>query len=457
MDVTTETIATREVEFTIHPDPEQVGEAKRQAARLIAKRVRIPGFRPGKAPYALVERSVGKEAVTEEAAEIMAPDLYKQILEQGGYQPYDRPTLTIARHEPLELKIRVALEPSVELGDYCAMKVEPEPEARVTPEQEEQLLAQVREQHGTWVPVERAAAIGDQVTIDLKGTADGETVFDETGTALTLEETLSPPGFAAAVAGMQPGETREFSLTYPEGAPQEGLAGKTVTFVVTLRELKERHLPTLDDEFARSLGDYQNLDDLRTRLRERLQAQLDTEGRGRLAIRALDQLVEQSKIEYPNLAVEREIDELVRQRENRLRQQGFTLESYLRAAHKSAIQLRDELRPEAERDLRRSLVLHALVKAERIQVSPDELAQEVDRMAEPYGEQAQMVRQTLTQSGPLALLLDDIYTRKALERLVDVVTGKVQGVCATPQAEPAAAEAQSQAAPEEPPAEPQTE
>ncbi len=453
MDVTTETVAPREIEFTIHPQAEQVEEARRKAARKVAQRVRIPGFRPGKAPYGLIERTVGKEMLTEEAAEILAPDLYKQILDEGGYKPFDRPTLRVTQEEPLELKIRVPLEPVVELADYCSMRVEPEPAPQATPEQVEKLVNDLREQHGTWVPVERAAQMGDQVTLDVKGTADGESVFDEKGTQLVLSETVTPPGFAEAIVGMEPGQAREFTLTYPQSHAEQSLAGKTVAFTATVKELKERRLPALDDEFARSVGDFASVEDLTNRLRERLQAQMEAEARDRQAIQVLDQVAGQSKVEFPNQAVEREIDSLVQQRESRLRQQGFTLESYLRIIHKSPAQLRDELRPEAEEDLRRSLVLGEVGRAEKIEVKAEEVMAEVNRMAERFGEQADAMRQMLMQQGALASVAKDVYSRQALVRLVDVVTGKVQGACAKPEAATGEAPAAGEQAPSEPAAE----
>ncbi len=460
MDITTETVAPREVEFTFRPDTTEVEEARHKAARQLARRVRIPGFRPGKAPYVLVERTVGKEALTEEAAEILAPEAYEKAIEDGHYVPYDRPVLRVAQQEPLEMKVRVALAPVVELGDYCAMKVEPEPVPQVTPEQEEQALNQLREAHGTWVPVERAAQMGDQATMDILGVSDSETIYDDHGAQIVLTDALTPAGFAEAVVGMTPGEKREFDLTYPETTAQEQLAGKTVKFTVTLSELKERKLPELDDEFAKSVGDYESLDALKARLHETLQAQLDAEARDKLAMRVLDDVVAQSKVEYPNAAVEHEIDDLIAQRESRLRQQGFTLEAFLRATHKSLIQLRDELRPEAEESLRRTLVLREIAKKEKIQVSPEELTGEVNRVAQGFGEQADAARAALMQQAPLQNLLSDLYLRKALTQLVDIVTGKVQGACAEGEAPAVAEQAPAAEAPaaetpaaEEPPAE----
>jgi trigger factor len=383
-----------------------------------------------------VERTVGREALTKEAVDILAPDLYKQILEEGHYEPYDRPALNILRQEPLELRIRVPLEPTVELADYCSMQVAPEPEVVVTPEQEERLLQESREQQGTWVPVERPAQLGDQVTLDIRGASGEEVLFEEEGTQLVLSEALAPEGFAQEIVGMLPGQTREYTLTYSERYSEPQLAGRTVDFTTTLRELKERHLPELDDEFARSLGDYANLDDLKAKLRERLRGQLEAEARDRLATR-----------------VEREIDHLIQQREGRLRQQGFTMEGYLRVIHKSMPQLRDELRPEAEEQLRRTLVLREVARAEKIQVQPEELMAEVDRVAQVYGERSAEVRQALTQQGMLGPVAGDIYARKALTRLVDVVTGEAQGVCEPPKVaatEAAAGEEAGEAVPEEP-------
>ncbi len=445
MDVTTETVAPREVEFTIHPEAAQVEDAMLKAARRAAQRVRIPGFRPGKAPYAIIERTVGRELLTEEAAEILAPDLYKQIMEQGGYEAYDRPTLRISQQEPLELKLRVALEPEVTLADYCSLRIEPEPEVQVSEEQVDKLLQEIRESQGTWVPVERPAQLGDQVTLDIKGTAGEDVVFDETGTTLALSEALAPPGFAEAVAGAAPGEAREFTLTYPEDRAHEDLAGKTVLFAVTVHEVKERRLPALDDDMARAAGDFASLDELRERVREGLTAEMEAEARDRMAVRAVDELVERSTIEYPAVALEREIDRLVQRQESRLRQQGFSLESFMRLTHKTPDQLREELRPTAEKNLRRSLVVRAVGRAEKIEVSPEELQSEVQRIASPYGEQASAVAQALMQPEPASGLVSDIISRKAVDRLIAIVTGKAE--CAPPAAE---AEVDAQAAEGEP-------
>ncbi|MDI7278268.1 MAG: trigger factor, partial [Anaerolineae bacterium] len=435
MEVTTETVAPREVEFTIHPQPEEVEEARRKAARKVAQRVRIPGFRPGKAPYVLVERTVGKRLLTEEAAEILAPDLFKRVVEEGGYQPFDRPTLRITQEEPLELKIRVPLRPTVELPDYRSMRIEPAPEVQVTPEQEEKLLNDLREEQGIWVPVERPAQVGDQITVDSKGTSGGEALFERAHSEIVLTEQLSPQGFLEAVVGIAPGETREFTVTYPESHAEERLAGKTVDLTVTLREVKERRLPELSDEFARTIGDYGSLEELRARLREGLKAQMEADARGRMAAQALDQVVQQSRLEYPNQAVEQEIDRLVRERDRRLRQQGFTLDTYLRVVHKSMAQLRDELRPEAEESLRRDLVLLEVARAEGIQVQPEEVGAEVARIAQAYGEQADAARSMLMQEDVLGAVVADLRLRRALERLVSIVTGRLEAAPEAPEAE----------------------
>lgn len=448
MDVTTETVAPREIEVTIRPDPAQVEDALHKAARKVSRRTPIPGFRPGKAPYALVERTVGRELLTEEAAEVLAPDLYRETVEKAGYQPYGRPTLRVAHLEPLELKIRVALQPTVELGDYCSLRVEPEPPVEVADEQVDQLLQELREEHGSWEPVTRPAQMGDQVTLDIRGTSGDEPVFDETGTTLVLSEQLTPPGFAEAVVGMQPGETKQVELAYPEDYANEDLAGKTVAFTLTLHEVKERKLPEPDDEFARSVGDYASLAELKDHLRAGLKAELEHDAQDRLETRALDQLVEQSKVEYPNAALEQAIDRLVERQESRLRTYGFTLETYLQVSHKSMEQLRDEVRPQAERELRRSLVLRELGRAEGVRVEPEEIAREIARLSLPYGERSEEVRQALLQPEALSSISSDIFVRKAMERLVAIATGQAE--CAPS----GAAAEQAAAAAEPPPAEP---
>ena len=435
MDVSTQTVAPCEIEFTIHPEAQQLEEARRKAARQLSRRVRIPGFRPGKAPLMLVERTVGKEYFAEETAEVLGPELYKQLIEEGGYKPYDRPSLRISQQEPLEIKITVPLQPTAQLGDYCALRIEPEPEPVVTAEQEEQMLNELREQHGTWEPVTRAAQMADQVTVDLVGTTDGEQVVDQKDYSLVLSERLAPEGMAQALVGMEAGQERSFELTYPQNYGQPQLAGKHVAFKARLKDVKERRLPTLDDEFARSLGDFENLEAIRQRLRDGLKKRLDGEAKDRLQTRALDEVVKISTLEYPNAAVEEEINRLLRQRDERLRRQGFTLETFLRVTHRSIAQMRDELRSEAEENLKRSLVLREVARAEKIEVSDEEVAGEVERVAAAYGEQADQVRRLFAEDMGRLSVASDLFSRRTLERLVDIVTGRAEGACAPPEVE----------------------
>ncbi|MCL6431718.1 MAG: trigger factor [Anaerolineae bacterium] len=426
MEYTAETVAPREVEFTIHLGAEEVDEARRKAARAISQRVRIPGFRPGKAPYALVERTVGKEYLTEEAAEILAPDLFERVMQEGGYEAYDRPTLRVSQQEPFELKIRVPLRPTVELADYHAIHVEPEPEVQVTPEQVQKVLDSFREDHGTWVPVERPVQMGDQVIVDIKGTSDSETLFDEKEAEFELNEKLIPAGLAEGVTGMSVGETRQVAVTYPVDFAEERLAGKSVDVTVTLRGAKEQRLPELDDEFARTVGGFASIEELQSRIRQAIKMELQAEAEARVAQRVLEAVIEQSRLEYPNQAVEREIDYLIRQRERRLQRQGFTLEGYLSLAHKSLAQLRDELRPEAEERLRHELVLDEVARAEGIEVSPEEVHQAVGEIAASYGERADEMRRQLMREDVLGAIVADLRGRKALARLVEIVAGRAQ-------------------------------
>ncbi len=426
MEYTAETVAPREVEFTIHLGAEEVDDARRKAAQAISRRVRIPGFRPGKAPYALVERTVGKEYLTEEAAEILAPDLFRRVMEEGGYEAYDRPTLRVSQQEPFELKIRVPLRPTVELPDYHAIRVEPEPEAQVTPEQVQKVLDGLREDHGTWVPVERPVQMGDQVIVDIKATSDGEPLFEEKETEFEVSEKLMPAGLAEGITGMSVGETRQVAVAYPADFAVEGLAGKSVDLMITLRGAKERRLPELDDEFARTVGDFASMEDLRSRIQQNIRIELEAQAEARIAQRVLEAVIEQSRLEYPNQAVEREIDFLVHQRERRLQQQGFTLEVYLSLVHKSLAQLRDELRPEAEETLRRELVLSEVARAENIGVSPEEVGEAIGAIAASYGERADEMRRLLMREEVLGSIVADLRSRKALARLVEIVAGRTQ-------------------------------
>ena len=429
MKVTTETIATREVKLTIEPDPAAIQKAMLDAARQISRARPLAGFRPGRAPYAMIERLYGREVVLDQALSNIAQDLYREAIEEADIAPYEQGQLDIASQDPLTLTADVALAPVVTLGDYKALHIDPEPEISLTDAQIDEQLEQVRRRHAEAEPVERAAQLGDQVVADITGTSDGEEVVSEQGSTLELNEAMSPAGFGEALVGMTTGERREFSLTYPEDYGDDNLAGKNVEFEVTTTTIRELKLPEIDDDLAKMAGDYDTLDELRTALAEQLKQRLETEARERESNAAIDAIVEQSSVEYPAAALEREIQAAMDNRRSRLQQMGFEFDAYLRMVGKTEAEMREELEPEAEQGLVRQLVLSEFAGAEELTVQQQELTNELSRISNSlvatYGEQASELLQRMNNQNTVMSVYGDIMMRKAVGHLTYLLTGRL--------------------------------
>jgi trigger factor len=411
--------------LNVEVEPERLHKPLREAARHLSKRRPLPGFRPGKAPYSLVERTYGRETIYDEMLSEIGNELYQEALEQAQIEPYDQARFELVQLEPLILKITVPAQPEATLGDYRTIRVD-QPGAAVTEEEINQILAQIQDEQALWMPVERPVEMGDQVVIDAAGTADDGTNVEQEDLTLEVAEGLMPPGFGHSLLGITPGESKEFDVEYPQDFRDQDLAGRQVHFRVTVKAAQEKELPPLDDELARSVGEYETLADLRTEVGTKLLQRKEKEAKDAATEEALNALVEQATLEYPAIAVEREIDATLNSTANRLSQQGFTLEGYLNTAGRSLAQFREEARPQAETRLKRSLVLAKFAEAEGIKVEKADIDQEVEQMSAEFGEQADTVKAALSQEAVLRSITGDVWGRKVLDHLLALATGQAQ-------------------------------
>jgi trigger factor len=421
-----EKIGPCEYTLNIEVEPDRLQQPLRQAAQSLTKRRPLPGFRPGKAPYHMVERIYGKELIFDEMLTRIGNELYQEALEQSQIEPYDRAEFEIVQPDPLILKVTVPARPEITLGDYHAISVSQAP-VTVSEGEVDQVLAQIQDEQALWVPVERAIKMGDQVLIDAAGTTDDGHQVEQQDLTLEVSEDITPPGFGQNLVGIEPGESKEFDVEYPADFRDEDVAGKTVHFHVTVKAVKEKELPALDDELAQNLGQHETLDQLRADIQEKLREHKEMEAKDAAIEEALGALVEQATVEYPAIAVEREIDAMQRSLTDRLEQRGFTLDGYLHTTGKSLVQWREETRPQAETRLKRALVLAEFAEAEGIKVGEEEIKQEVDRLSVSFGEQADAAKAALSTGESLRSITNDVYRRKALEQLLGIATKQGPG------------------------------
>lgn len=426
MKVTLERLPQSRVQLQIEVDPDRLERSLDAAYRRIARRNRFPGFRPGKVPRAIVERTYGREGLIREALDTLVPDAYNEALEAEDVPAIGQPELAIQSLEPLRFTATVPVRPTVELNDYRSIRVEPE-NVEVTPAMVEEQFQLLRRRHATHVPVNRPAAWNDILIADVAATADGEEFLRDERAEFQLREgeTLFVQGLAEAFLGLEKGKSRTFDLIFPEDFRVESLRGKTATFTVTLHEVKEEQLPALDDEFAQSINaeEFPTLEALRQRIEADLRHSLEEAAENRFRTAAVDKLVESATIDYPDVLVQHEIDHLIRDALGNDRQQYLT---YLSTIGRTEQEFRETWREAAETRVRRSLVLEALAEAEGVDVSADEINQELDALLAPMGEDAERFRQMFATEEGIATIRRNLLSRKTLERLSAIARGELQ-------------------------------
>jgi trigger factor len=423
MKVSTEPVENSQVTLNIEMEPIEVDKYLDKAYNRLVKRVSVPGFRKGKAPRDILERHIGKDALFREALEDLIPMTYKEALESQDIDAIAQPQFELIQVEPLIFKAVVPLKPTIKLGDYTQIRVESEP-VEIKEEDIEATIEQLRHQQAILSPVERPAQFDDIVTINVEGTRDGELfpISKDVVYEVTREARLPLPGFAEKLEGMSKGEEKSFVLSYPADYEMRELAGKEHAFKVKVTEIKEKKLPEVDDELAKSLGK-EDLASLREQIVSNLKARAEERARLELEQKTVDAAVELSEVEYPPVLAEKEIDRLLSD-EARQFTEGITgLENYLKTLNKTMDNHREELRPMANRRVVRSLVLGKIAEAEKIEVDESEIDAEIEKAAKDADKQADEIRRFFSLPETREPIKQFLLGRKTVERLVQIATG----------------------------------
>lgn len=440
MKVTTSEIEGSQVVLDMEIEPERVDRALDRAYRRVVSRVNVPGFRRGKAPRVLVERLIGREALMNEALEILIPEAYEEAVRQTGIEPVDQPKLDVISAEPLAVKATVPVRPKVVLGDYHAIRQSQEtPE--VTEEQVDSTLESLRQSRAEWVPVDRESKAGDLVTLDLRGRVEDETLIDRQGLQVVLdpERRILAPGVVEQLLGLQAGDRKAFDTTLPEDFSEKELAGKEAVFEAGVTEVKEKQVPALDDELARALGEYSNLEELRAAVRKELEEQVNAQARHNLEESVLAAVIDQAEAEPPTPWVEDQAAGLRRNTETRLAQEGLTFEQFLRFSNRTEESLRDELLTTARRQLKRTLVLDAVADAEGIAVGDEEVGAALEQAVASRGGRIEPTERERLRASLRSVLRE----QKTVERLVAIATGAAEKAGAEEEKASEAAESQT--------------
>ena len=410
------------VRVTAEVPPDEVERRVNQAARELGRQLRIPGFRKGKVPPPVVIRRLGREAVVDEAIHGSLAKWYQEAIDGAGIAPVGDPEVKLDSHpaqgEPLSFSIEIGVRPQARLGEYKGLEVGRR-EPRAEPKQVEQELDALRERVATLDQVDRSAESGDFVVIDYTGAVDGAPLEGAEGRDQLLELGTGRllPGFDEQLTGASAGDTRTVEVTFPDDHP-EHLSGRNATFEVTIKEVKAKRLPELDDEFASQYAGFDTLAELREDISKRLRETDERAVESEFERAAVDAAVERAQVEVPEKLVHARAHELVHDTLHALEHQGISKETYLRVAGSDEETLAREAEPEAESALRREAVLAAVVEAEGIHPSDDEVAEELRPLAERDGQQPEKLLEDLRRRGRLESLREEIASRQAVALLV---------------------------------------
>ena len=385
MKVTAERIPESQVVLEIELEDERVERSLNQAARRLSQRVRISGFRQGKAPRPVVERLLGADAVFEEASQRLVGQAVQEAMESEGLEAVAVPQVEITGREPVTLRATVPLPPTVELGDYRSIAVA-RPESEFSEELVEERILSLRRQHAVIEPVERAPQLDDRVTADIRAEVEGEEIMSEQDAEFHLRagQAVGVPGLMERLVGLDVGVEHRIDIDVDEDWDDKEVAGKTVTFEVTIAEVKQEDLPEPDDDFAMEVSEeFETFAELRARIAEQLRGQADQQVQQQLRAAVLQAAIAKATLEYPPALVEHEVEHM---RQDFARQMGQDPETFLRDEGEQGEQLLASFRTQANDRVINTLVLQEVMEAEAIVVTDEEVDAELRRILEESGD-----------------------------------------------------------------------
>ena len=423
MKVTVDRSTESEAVLNVELEWSEVEKASDKAYRKLAQKYTVPGFRKGHAPRSMLERMLGKEAIYQEGLEDLIETTYREAIRTNDLTPLGQPDLdapVIEIGQPYTYTAHVPVQPGVELSDYHAIRVK-RPSTEVTDQDVADVLERIRQDQAMWLPADRPAEIGDKVSVDLKLTVGDRTISDLKDNEFELAGERSGifSGMDQHIVGLSEGQSKEFTTTIPEDYANSELAGKEAHYEVSVKAVRYRELPGLDDELAKSIGEYQTLDALRDAVRTQLQTQKENEANRELREAVVKQVSDDSKVEVHPVLVHEEVDTMLEETKRMLEQNRISFEQYLSMTQKSEEEHREEMEPDARERVKRDLVLDAVASAENIQISDDQVAGWLELYAAMGGRR--LTAKTVTP-GQRANIVARLRRDKAVSLLVEIAT-----------------------------------
>lgn len=409
--------------LTIEVSPEEFDRGLDQAFKKVVKDVQIPGFRKGKVPRKIFENRFGVESLYQDAVDIILPDAYMKAVEETGIEPIEQPEVDIEEIEQgkdLIFTAKVTVKPEATLGEYKGLEVE-EQSVDVTDEDVDHEIEHQRgHQAELIIKEEGTVEEGDTVVMDFEGFLDGEAFEGGKGEDHSLEIGSGQfiPGFEEQLVGKKSGEETEIEITFPEDYHAEQLAGQKAVFEVKIHDVKTKELPELDDEFAKDVDEeVETLEELKTKKKEELEAQKKQDADNQMRESLIEQASENTEVEIPESMVNTELDRMLKEFEQRLQQQGMTMDMYFQFSGQDEDALKEQMKEDAQKRVKTNLTLEAIFNAENLEVTDEDVDAELTNMASMYGAEVEQLKQML--GGNADAIKEDLKFKKALDCLVE--------------------------------------
>lgn len=426
MKVTAERIDNHQVVLELEVPQVEVSKAIEKAYTKLANKINIPGFRKGKAPRKVIENRIGKQAILDEAFDIVAPKAYSEALTEQNLEPVGNPKIDVVvleEDKDLVFKATITAKPEITLGDYKGLKIE-KTAVEVTEEQVEAQVNKMLENAAKMVIVEDAEIQdGDFAVIDFEGFVDGVAFEGGEGKGYPLQIGSGSfiPGFEEQLIGAKAGEEREVNVTFPEEYHAPNLAGKASVFKVKVNDVKRKELPALDDEFVKATSAFNTVDELKVDIKNKLEATAKQKAENDMRSAAIKLASDNATVDIPEVMVENRIGHMIEELSISLQNQGLKLEQYLEYAKLDMAKLRENYRETAAINVKTDLMLEAVAKTEEIKVEAADIQGEIELMARSYGATAQQVQKIIQEQGRIGDLVATIQRKKAAKVIVDSI------------------------------------
>tara|TARA_B100000929_G_scaffold53200_1_gene39084 strand:+ start:402 stop:1778 length:1377 start_codon:yes stop_codon:yes gene_type:complete len=421
--ITQDDVVDRQTVLHIELEDDDIDPYLDRAYQRVVQRVNIPGFRKGKAPRRIIEQYFGRESMLNEVLDSMLPELTNQAINEKDLDAVGLPSIEMEELDPFQFSAIVPLRPEVDLGEYSEIRIEKE-HPKIEDDAVDSRIEQLRLSVATWEPTERPIEIGDMITAQIKGTVGEKTIFDESDAVYLVNEEIGRPfpGFSEKLVGMEPDKPSQFDLSIPEDFADPDLANQDASFDVTIKDIKARVLPEIDDEFAKSIGEgYETLGDLKEEVQKSIQTEAEEEITRTHRESIVEALMDTAKVEMSALLLQHEAEHMVEEQERMVSQANMNMDDYLASLGKTREEFVEESKTEASDRLKRSFVLAKLAEEEGLEVSDEDID---DRITEMFSNAEQEIPESSQNAQMRDYLSRSLLMEETMKKLEGIAAGE---------------------------------